>query len=57
MTFTKRQSECLGGEPGFCRAIDPTNTFMCDQPEGHDGDHHGFEMPTITLDEPYEARP
>jgi hypothetical protein len=49
--YTPRERAALGGEPGICRALDPERTYMCDLDEGHDGDHHGFELPTITLDE------
>jgi len=47
----QRQRAALGGTPGICRALSPERTFMCDLDIGHDGDHSGFELPTITLDE------
>jgi hypothetical protein len=45
------QHQALGATPGYCRALNPERTFMCDQPAGHEGEHVGFELPTITLDE------
>lgn len=51
--YTARERATLAAQPGICRAIDPTRTFICDLDTGHDGEHHGFEMPTITLDEDY----
>lgn len=35
----------------WCAATNPERTHICDQPLGHDGDHSGPEMPTVTLDE------
>ncbi len=49
--YTAREREALGAGTGICRALNPERTFMCDLDTGHDGDHHGFELPTITLDE------
>ena len=49
--YTDRERSTLGATPGICRVIDPTGTFICDLDTGHEGEHHGFEMPTITLDE------
>ncbi len=35
----------------WCAAINPDRTHICDQPTGHEGDHIGPEMPTVTIDE------
>lgn len=51
-TLTEQEQAVLSGAPGFCRAIDPTGTFICALPVKHDGDHEGFEMPTIEIDDP-----
>ena len=37
----------------WCAAINPDRTHICDQPRGHDGDHSGPEMPTVTIDEEF----
>ena len=50
--YTPRERAALGGEPGICRSLSPDRQFMCDRDAGHDGDCEGFELPTITLDEP-----
>lgn len=47
----RRQREALGATPGYCRALNAERTFMCDLPAGHEGDHSGFELPTVTLDD------
>ena len=49
--YTQREIDALGGVPGICRALNDERTFMCSLDAGHDGDHHGFELPTIELDE------
>lgn len=49
--YTDRERATLGAAPGICRAIDPTKTFICSLDAGHDGDHDGFEMPTVTIEE------
>lgn len=49
--YTPRQRAALGATPGICRSLNPDRTFMCDLDAGHDGDHSGFELPTVTLDE------
>jgi len=49
--FTQRQRDALGDTPGICRALNPDRTFMCELDAGHDGQHDGFELPTVTLDE------
>jgi hypothetical protein len=49
--YTPRQLAALGAGEGICRALNPTRTFMCELDAGHDGDHEGFELPTIELDE------
>lgn len=36
---------------GSCGAINPERTHLCTLPAGHEGDHVGEEMPTVTLDE------
>ncbi|GAB3853755.1 hypothetical protein GCM10028801_06930 [Nocardioides maradonensis] len=36
----------------WCAAINPERTHLCDRPRGHDGDHSGAPMPTVTIDEP-----
>lgn len=51
VTYSQRERDALGAVPGICRAIDSTRTFMCLLDTGHDGDHQGFELPTVTLDE------
>ena len=48
--YTDRERATLGAAPGICRAIDPTKTFICSLDAGHDGDHNGFEMPTVTIE-------
>lgn len=35
----------------WCAVKNAERTHICDQPKGHDGDHSGPEMPTVTLDE------
>ena len=35
----------------WCAEINPERTHICDQPAGHDGDHQGSELPTVTLDD------
>lgn len=50
--YTDRQRAALGAGTGICRALNPSRTFMCDLDEGHDGDHSGFELPTIEIAEP-----
>ena len=54
MSDQQRMRDALGGKPGICRALSPDRTFMCDLDAGHDGDHSGFELPTVTLDEATE---
>lgn len=49
--FTARELDALAAKPGICRALNTARTFMCDLDAGHDGDHSGFELPTVTLDE------
>lgn len=49
--YTPRQRAALGAGPGICRALNPERTFMCTLDEGHGGDHSGFELPRVTLDE------
>lgn len=49
--YTDRQHAALGATPGICRALNPDRTFMCELDAGHEGDHLGFELPTVTLDE------
>lgn len=39
----------------WCAAINPERTHICEKPRGHDGDHMGPELPTVTLDEPFGA--
>jgi hypothetical protein len=46
-----REQVALRGDPGICRALSPDRGFMCDLDAGHEGDHSGFELPTVTLDE------
>lgn len=38
---------------GRCGELNPDRTHYCDQPEGHDGEHRGPELPTVTLDEAF----
>lgn len=49
----QRRRAALGATPGICRALNPKRTHMCDLDADHDGDHRGFELPTITLDEDF----
>ena len=49
--YTDRQRAALGAGSGICRALSDDHAFMCELDSGHDGDHQGFELPTITLDE------
>jgi hypothetical protein len=35
----------------WCAELNPERTHMCDLPRNHNGDHHGPELPTVTLDE------
>lgn len=51
--FTARELDALGGKPGICRALNRERTHMCDLDAGHDGDHLGFELPTVTIDEEF----
>lgn len=37
----------------WCAATNPERTHICDQPRGHEGDHSGPEMPTVTIDEEF----
>ena len=53
--YTDRQRAALGAGSGICRAISLDRMFMCELDEGHDGDHLGFELPTVTLDEEEQA--
>lgn len=48
----QRMRDALGSTPGICRALNEEGTFMCWLDTHPDGDHEGFELPTITLDEP-----
>lgn len=49
--YTEREIAALGATPGICRALSPDRTHMCDLDVGHVGDHSGFELPTVILDE------
>lgn len=49
--YTDRQRAALGAAPWVCRALNPEGTFMCELIEGHEGDHEGFELPTIEIAE------
>mgnify|MGYP006172191295 CR=1 FL=1 len=51
--YTPREMAALAAVPGICRAIDRTGTFMCSLDTEHDGDHDGFELPTIMIDEEF----
>lgn len=56
MTEDQRIKAALAGQPGYCRAKNyesPTEVFMCYLDDGHEGEHLGFELPTIELDEPW----
>lgn len=55
--YTPRERAALGGVAGICRAINSERTFMCDLDANHEGDHHGFELPTITVTVPTTAPP
>ena len=35
----------------WCAAINTERTHICDRPRGHDGDHMGPELPTVTIDD------
>lgn len=35
----------------WCAVKNPERTHICNKPKGHDGDHSGPEMPTVTIDE------
>ena len=49
--YTPRERAALGATPGICRALSPDRSYMCDLDVGHDGDHRGFLLPTVTVDE------
>jgi hypothetical protein len=53
LTEAERQHAALGSGPNICRALSPDRTFMCDLDSGHEGDHQGFELPTVTIDEDF----
>lgn len=37
----------------WCAALNDERTHLCALPRGHEGDHQGDELPTVTLDEPW----
>lgn len=49
--YTPREKAALGAAPGICRVLNDERTHMCDLDAGHEGDHHGFELPTISIAE------
>lgn len=50
VTYSERELAALGSRPGICREISPDGRSMCDLDIDHDGDHDGFELPTVEVE-------
>jgi hypothetical protein len=51
MTHSAENDAGVWPPAGWCTAINPERTHICDKPRGHTGDHAGPEMPTVQIDE------